>query len=200
MTDQTCTHEQMHESATMATHALALLPVPTSQANGRTGAQPTTRAKEATLDSVLLARVSLGAVRTGCAPCSPHTACARRSRNHSRNTSTYRYTHRPHTWHSHRAHGAHGHGESSVKVGSPTPSLLEYTHIYGMPLQSQGIAARLGRPRSNRQHKRRGIRSAALLAPDALRRPLRVFRRVGSHPKRLPQGRVLDVALPKLFA
>lgn len=145
-------------------------------------------------------RSSLRCVRTGCAPCSPHTACARRSRNHSRNTSTYRYTHRPHTWHSHRAHGAHGHGESSVKVGSPTPSLLEYTHIYGMPLQSQGIAARLGRPRSNRQRKRRGIRSAALLAPDALRRPLRVFRRVGSHPKRLPQGRVLDVALPKLFA
>jgi hypothetical protein len=75
-----------------------------------------------------------------------------------------------------------------------------HAYIYGMPLQSQGIAARLGRPRSNRQHKRRGIRSAALLAPDALRRPLRVFRRVGSHPKRLPQGRVLDVALPKLFA
>jgi hypothetical protein len=186
----------------MATHALALLPVPTSQANGRTGAQPTTRAKEATLRPARSCQ-SLGAVRTGCAPCSPHTACARRSRNHSRNTSTYHISVHAQATHMAQPQGTWGTWTWRELRQGRLPHTFPtrvHAYTYGMPLQSQGIAARLGRPRSNRQHKRRGIRSAALLAPDALRRPLRVFRRVGSHPKRLPQGRVLDVALPKLFA
>ena len=75
----------MHESATTATHALALLPVPTSQANGRTGAQPTTRAKEATLRSVLLPACSLSTLVAAlcahwlCALLTAHGMCTPKS-------------------------------------------------------------------------------------------------------------------------
>lgn len=169
--------EQMHESATR-------------RPNGRTGAQPHERRKP---HSVLLAR-----------RCAVRLAHRTRHAHAEVGTTVGTRLHiATRTGHTHgTATGHMGHMDMERAPSRSAPPHLPYssTRIYGMPLQSQGIAARLGRPRSNRQHKRRGIRSAALLAPDALRRPLRVFRRVGSHPKRLPQGRVLDVALPKLFA